>query len=105
MAPEHLTTATGQYGCKSKSRSGNLSVSCVCDDAVELQAGDPIEMAKVPGNQLQIMAHGCSCNLYVRIRKDHARVFEMSTDPAENLRNADVVRQNRDGGQNSLFDI
>ena len=62
-------------------------------------------MAEVSGNKLEIMSNGCSCNLNVRIRKDHACVFEMGADAAENLRNADVVRQNRNGGQDSLLDI
>ena len=62
-------------------------------------------MANVPGNKLQIMANGCSRNLNVRIRKDHTCVFEMSSDAAEYLCNTDVVRQNSDGGQNSLLDI
>ena len=62
-------------------------------------------MAKVPGNKLQIMAYGCRSNLNVRIRKDHACAFEMSADASENLRNADVVRQNGDRGQNALLDI
>ncbi len=62
-------------------------------------------MAKVPGNKLQIMADGCSRNLNVRIGKDHTCVFEMRAEAAENPSNADVVRQNGDGGQNSLLDI
>ena len=62
-------------------------------------------MVNVPGNKFQIMTNGCSRNLNIGIRKDHACVFEMSADAAENLRNTDVVRQNGDGGQNSLFDI
>ncbi len=62
-------------------------------------------MAKVPGNKLQIMTNGCSRNLNVRIRKDHTCIFEMCTDAAENFSNADVIRQNSDGRQNSLLDI
>ena len=62
-------------------------------------------MAKVPGNKLEVMTNGCSRNLNVRVRKDHTCVFEMSADAAENLRNADVIRQNGDGGHNSLLDI
>ena len=62
-------------------------------------------MANVPGNKLQIMVNCCSRNLNVRIRKDHTCFFEISADAAENLCNADVVRQNSDGGQNSLLDI
>ena len=62
-------------------------------------------MAKVSRYELQVMADGCRCNLNVRIRKYHARVFEMSADTAENLRNADIVGQNRDRGQNPLLNI
>lgn len=42
-------------------------------------------MAKVPGNQLQIMANGRGRNLNVRIRKDHTCFFEMSEDAADAL--------------------
>ena len=62
-------------------------------------------MAKIAGNKLQIVAHGCGGNLNVRIRKDQAFGFKMSADTAENLCNGNVVRQNRDGGKNSFFDI
>jgi hypothetical protein len=61
-------------------------------------------MAKIAGDKLQIVANGCGRNLNVRIGKDHALGFEMSAGAAENLCNGNVVRQNRNGGKNSLFD-
>ena len=62
-------------------------------------------MAKITGNKFQIVTNGCGRDLNVRIRKDHAFGFEMSADAAENFCNGNVVRQNCDGGKNSLFDI
>ena len=62
-------------------------------------------MAKVAGNKLQVVTDGCSRDLNVRVRQDHAFSFEMSADAAENFCNGNVVRQNRDGWKNSLLDI
>lgn len=64
---------------------------------IELQVGNPIEMTKVSGDQLQVVVYGCGSDLNVRIREGRTNIFEMSSDLAEYLRNAYVVGQNGDG--------
>jgi hypothetical protein len=80
------------------------SRSCVRKHTVQTKSSDSFKVTQVAGDQLEVVVEGGSGNLKISVIETPAGLFEFRSKSSEHLGYGSVIRKNRCGRENALFD-